>query len=195
MDVICALPLLGLIFVEFVRSTDLFLQYYSDSYIDVCPFSFRRDVWVLLLTPQVTYAGKHSKIFHCTFPHLINHLNGADHMADKTLEMWLWHAKSQVAWNQEWSQMTQYHFCLLSSSLAEYLPPYFTCHFLVHLITSVSLVFFFHFPATRRKAIPLCKELGADSSLFPMSVPPNPLLPTAERVLGGALTDGRGWYM
>lgn len=58
---------------------------------------FIKDVRVLLLTPQVAYAGKHSKIYQRTFPHLINHLNRADHMADKTLEMWLRHAKSQVA--------------------------------------------------------------------------------------------------
>lgn len=100
-----------------------------------------------------------SKIYQRTFPHLINHLNRADHMADKTLEMWLQHAKSQVAWNQERS------WTALGSPLPHTISPtYFTRHFLVHLITSLSLVFF---PPVRRtrEAIPLCKGLGVDSSL------------------------------
>lgn len=47
------------------------------------------------------YSGEHSKIYLCAFPHLINHLNRADHMADRTLETRLRHVKSQVAGNRE----------------------------------------------------------------------------------------------
>ena len=121
---------------------------------------FIKDAWVLLLTPRVAYAGKHSKIYQCAFPHLINHLNRADHMADKTLEMWLRHAKSQVAWNRERSPFSPSLF--LSHRIS---PSYFTRHFLVHLITSLSLVFFTFPQRRKREAIPVCKGPGVDSSL------------------------------
>lgn len=160
-----------------------------------------KDAWVLLLTPRVAYAGKHSKIYQCSFPHPINHLNRADHMADKTLEMWRRHAKSQVAWNQDRSRTPLFPL-FLSHRIS---PSYFTRHFLVHLITSLSLViyFFFHFPPRRkREAIPVCKGLGVDNSLsllllsLPPSLtltsttsPPSPLSPSLCREGPGRCTD------
>lgn len=58
-------------------------------------------------------------------------------MADKTLKMWFLHVKSQVAEN-----LNDYRLFLpplLCSLIISY--TYFTRHFLVHLITFLSLVF------------------------------------------------------
>lgn len=67
------------------------------------------------LTPRVACVGKYSKIYQGAFPRLINHPNRADHMADKTLEMWLRHAESQVAEIRRRSRAAPLLFALLSS--------------------------------------------------------------------------------
>lgn len=124
------------------RSTDnLFLPVYNQSVSKWILKVFIQDVWVISLTPRFACVGKYSKIYQCAFPRLINHLNRTDHMADKTLEMWLRHAESQVA--EIRSDHGRLPFCLLSSALTEYLPLILHAIFLFTLSPLCHLFFFF----------------------------------------------------
>ena len=110
-------------------------------------------------TPRFACVGKYSKMYQCAFPRLINHLNGTEHMADKTLEMWLRHAESQVA--EIRSDHGQLPSCLLSFALTEYLPLILHATFLFTLSPLCHLFFFFPLSLEKEKGHSSVQSTGS----------------------------------